>query len=447
MLERFIDNIKKEGLPKTGKKVLLAVSGGVDSMVLWQLFEAAKLNYEVAHVNFSLRGEESDADEALIAKMAKKLKVQLHVKKAATKAIAAEKKLSIQMAAREIRYNWFDELLANNHLAALVTAHHLNDSLETLFINLNRGTGLKGLSGISSSEKLIRPLLSFTKEEIRQYASANQIEFREDQSNQSNDYERNWFRHELIAKWEAYNPQLLKKMQVTFNRLQHDQELLADFLKAETSALKLQLKKGELYISDLLALAHQKDALFFLLQPLGFNETQVSELLQCILKKEVGKQFESPKFHLVVDREKLFISELREKSERTEVEINADTKGIDRPLPIAFSCRDKNEFLATRAELSTELTVREGLDFEQLEFPLSLRTWLPGDWMIPLGMKGKKKISDILVDEKVPLHKKNDYLVLCSGENIVCLLGVRIDDRFKIKDQTKQVFQLEFSRA
>ena len=445
MLDRFINSINKGGLPSSKKKVLLAVSGGVDSMVLWQLFEEAKLNYEVAHVNFSLRGKESDADQALVASMAKQLKVRLHVKKVDTKAIAAEKKLSIQMAAREIRYEWFDELLTNNDIDFLATAHHLNDSLETFLINLNRGTGLKGLTGIPSGEKLIRPLLNFTKNEIRNYALAQQIEFREDKSNNTVDYERNWFRHEMIAKWEVYNPQLLEKMQVTFNRLQNDQKLLADFLREETSDLKLQLSGGELSISDILALKHQKEALFYLLQPLGFNESQVIELKQCLAKKEVGKQFEGTKFNLFVDREKLFIQEVKEQVGTDELTINSSTRCINQPLDMEFKCLDKSEFVATKENKLVELECLEGFDLDQLEFPLGLRKWTSGDWMIPLGMKGKKKISDILVDEKIPLHKKGNYFVLSSGKNIVCLLGVRIDERFKITAQTKRVFQVEFT--
>jgi len=442
MLNSFIETIKNSPL-QTSDKLLLAVSGGVDSMVLWHLCENANIEYEVAHVNYSLRAEESDKDEALVAKWAKALGVKLHLKKVDTRKIAAASKTSIQLTAREIRYQWFEEVMERRNLSFLATAHHLNDSVETFFINLNRGTGLKGLTGIPSEGKRFRPLLQFTKEELRDYAKGQNIEFREDKTNASTDYERNWFRHELISRWEKHNPNLLEKMQLTFSRLQNAQELLTAFLANDTERLKKQLLENELSIPYILALVQPQEGLFFLLSPMGFNEDQIAGILTCIAQQEVGKQFEADQHTLYIDREKLFLKEKGEVIDEERYLIHSPFESMKYPIELNFNQLSKRE----ATEVDTLKVGSEFFDLELLEFPLVLRKWLPGDWMIPLGMKGKKKISDLLVDAKLPLPKKEEQYVLCSGQNIIYLLGVRIDDRYKLSNETKQVLQLDFKSA
>lgn len=439
MLNRFIKIIKNSQL-NASDKVLLAVSGGVDSMVLWHLFENANIKYEVAHVNYSLRENESDKDEALVVRKAKDLGVKLHLKKVDTRKKAEAAKTSIQMTARDIRYQWFDEIMKNTQLSILATAHHLNDSVETFLINLNRGTGLKGLTGIPSGDRLLRPLLQFTKKELRDYAQVQNIEFREDETNAETDYERNWFRHEILNRWEKHNPNLLDKMQLTFSRLQNAQQLLTDFLIKDTKRLEKQLHENELYVADILALVQPQEGLYFLLNPLGFNEVQITDVLSCISKQEVGKQFEANQHTLYVDREKIFIKKKTENLGENRFLIHTPSENITHPIELNFKQITINE----STQVGKSISGSEHFDLELLEFPLVLRKWLPGDWMIPLGMKGKKKISDLLVDAKVPLPKKEEQYVLCSGQNIICLFGVRIDDRFKITNQTKQVLQLSF---
>lgn len=438
MLKEFQAELKKLNL-KPEAKLLLAISGGVDSMVVWSLFRKTDFRLAVAHLNFSLREKESDADEAFVKSEAAKYTCPFFLKKVETTTYAKKKKISIQMAARELRYDWFDQLLKENGFDYLVTAHHLDDSIETFFINLNRGTGVKGLTGIHSTEKIIRPLLNLSKEAIRTYAETEKISFREDQSNAAVKYERNWFRHEIISPWKDRNPDFLKSMQTTMNHLNSINDFVDFQLKKESTELEKQLSQGFLSIASIQQLSHTELVLQFLLEPLGFNFSTVSQIIQSINNKSIGSTFKSKNTKITLDREKLFIQEEKSVSEKNAaILIESGTKSLLKPLGLKIT-----EIEASQFQFKASKT-QEGFDADKIKFPLELRKWKAGDWMIPLGMKGKKKISDVLIDEKIPLHKKEEIYVLLSENQVVWVLGIRMDERFKIDSKTKKMIKIQW---
>lgn len=440
MLKDLQEKLSKQGVDKT-KRVLLAISGGVDSMVLWELFQNSEIPYEVAHVNFSLRGKESDGDEELVKKHAAECQVKLHLNKVDTNQYAKEHKVSIQMAARDIRYEWFEKLMKQHSINYLATAHHLNDSFESFLINLNRGTGLKGLLGIRQKQNIVRPLLDYSKEQISAFARENKLEYREDSSNSSLKYERNWFRHEIIDRWEKHKPDILKSMQHTFRRLQKTEELLNDFLLSETADLAEQMKGGKLSIRQILALKHSAEGLYFLLSPYGFTEDQLLSLFNCIREKQVGKQFNSKEYQLILDRDFVFVNRLGLQRNSSVAVIKEGQSELNHPKELSFKRVPRSEFKFNNDKNT------EAFDFQKVDFPLELRKWREGDWMIPLGMTGKKKISDILIDEKVPIHLKESAYVICSNNNIIYLLNYRVDERYKIDAKTNEVFLITQSNT
>ena len=309
-LDKFQTEIRKLEITESNK-CLLAVSGGVDSMVLWHLLHSLKINYELAHVNFSLRDRESDDDMGFVKKQAKERGVTVHVKVVDTSSYAKEHHLSIQMAAREIRYQWFAELKKECNYQYLITAHHLDDSIETFFINLNRGTGIKGLTGISSRKDLIRPLLTFSKDEIIRYAKKNKIAFREDSSNSELKYERNWFRHQVLKPWKERNPDFLSNMQLTMKHLAGVQFQLEEYLDTKSLDLKKELVNGYISIERIVQLKDAKRILYYLMEPYGFSLSQMEQLLESITNKQVGKKFLSANYVLWLDREKVFFSKVQ----------------------------------------------------------------------------------------------------------------------------------------
>jgi len=437
----MIEVLRKEmellGL-NTQSRFLLAVSGGVDSMVLWSLFQQSNLNFGIAHVNFSLRGEDSNLDAQFVKKQAEKLKVECHYLKADTNEYAKEYKLSTQMAARDIRYNWFNELMSEYDYNHLVTAHHLDDAVETFLINLNRGTGLNGLKGMTSSPKIFRPLLKVEKDAIMDYADKNQIEFREDGSNNELKYERNWFRYQILTPWKERNPQLLKNMQSNMERIQTSAMMVDDFLLREGSMLRSQLENSYLQFDDILKLRFREEVLYFLLEDYGFNYDQVKDILRGIEKGKVGRVFHSDSYSLFIDRERALIENRVDDRINEGIQIKENTKEVENPIHLAIEKLDKTMF-----QPKTSKKV-EFFDNGKLTYPLDCRIWQEGDFIVPLGMKGKKKVSDILIDNKVPINEKNRAYVLCSGGKIVWLIGHCISEQFKVENQTEQILKVEW---
>ncbi len=439
MLQSVEQQLKELGIVKE-EKILLAVSGGVDSMVLWHLVEQLGQEYAVAHVNFSLRGEESDEDEKLVHAVGQQRKIRVHSQKANTNEYAQENGLSTQMAAREIRYNWFEELIADFAYKTIATAHHLEDSIETFLINLNRGTGIKGLIGIGSNQKRFRPLLNFSKAEIREYAKSNNIRFREDRTNDSTKYERNWFRHKILGPWKEHNPQFLESMRLTLRRMQAANASLSVAIGSELKRIRNEALKGKISLDTLDQLQHKKEVLYEFLSSINFTESQVDNLLLAIEQKAVGKAFHSSQFAIQLDRSSILIKSKEESIAKNSILIPKGTTKVEQPVKLLLKTLEAKSF-----QLHSKNNT-EGFDLDKLQFPLELRPWQKGDYMTPLGMKGRKKVSDLLIDEKVPLFEKEKIFVLCSNQEIVWLMGLRISEKFKVEKNSNKVLQVEWKK-
>jgi tRNA(Ile)-lysidine synthase len=437
MLDRFITYIGEKALFLPEEKILLAVSGGIDSVVMLHLFARAGFSFAVAHCNFGLRGEESDADEAFVKKLAKKYKVPVYTEQFETEAFAGREKISIQMAARVLRYEWFGKLLREEGYAYLATAHHLNDTLETVLLNLTRGTGIAGLHGIQPKNgRVIRPLGFADKEALYDFVVENQLAWREDSSNESNKYQRNLVRNEVVPLLRQINPNLEETMAQTVERIAAVERVFA----ARIEALRREVFRAENEVGfiDSEKLRREPEPvieLYELLKPYHFNYYQAVDIGQA-LDAEPGKRFDSPTHTLVKDRAQLVI---------TPKSLALYESGkLDRDQP-----RFKNEVVKLEAQTLPALGYRipgsprmAALDLQTLYFPLRVRRWKEGDWFCPLGMTSKKKVSDFLIDEKIPLNLKERVRVLLSGDSIVWVIGHRIDNRFKITDKTEQVYQL-----
>lgn len=415
-------------------KLLLAISGGVDSMVLWQLLEEEHFTVDLAHVNFQLRGEESEKDQNFLNQQAKKRNAKLHLLRANTKDYASEKKLSTQIAAREIRYNWFEKLMQKHSYDYLLTGHHLDDSIETFFINLDRGTGLKGLSGIQSKEKVLRPLLDFTKSEIQSFAKDRGIPFREDASNADSNYLRNWFRNELLPLWKTKNPAFEQTMKANLQRLKEAQKVIDEMVIADLREIPSEVSC--ISFEQIRKMKLPKQSLMQLFEPLGFNFTQVEQLLDAVEKAESGKVFFSESQQITVDREQILITEVQ-KDNADELLIDRSETQLTLPFKMQFSFINKSQINWNQKGV-------EYFDAEKLQFPLKLRKWQNGDRIKPLGMQGSKLVSDLLIDEKVPLPQKSQTYVLLSGEQLIAVLGLRISENAKVTDQTKSVWQIQW---
>lgn len=417
------------------QRLLIAVSGGVDSMVLWDLMYKAKKFHGIAHINYMLRGEESDQDELLVKQLAEERGIPFYSIKTNTEQFAKENKLSLQMAARKIRYDFFEKVMKKNRFDVLTTAHHLEDNFETFLINLNRGTSLRGLKGINSDKEKFRPLLSFTKSEIRNYAKENEVRFREDKSNLDTKYERNWFRHKVIVPWKELNPELLQRMKFNFERLQEANEIVEDYLMGKAKELEKQKSNGYLKISAILALEKPALVLHYLLHPFGFNMHQVQKIMKCLHKKRVGKVFYADDYNLQLDRTKVFISEGKLEEKLDEHWLIDEICKLKTPIYLRAKRKEKFNIKFNKSKK------KELFDSKKLQFPLILRKWKDGDKIKPLGMKGQKKVSDILIDEKIPLKKKSDVYVLISGEEIVWLIGIKTSEEFKVTKETQTAIQ------
>jgi len=437
--QRFLNFIRDENLFGKNDPVLLAVSGGIDSVLMSHLFYGCNFTFGIAHVNFQLRGEDSEADENLVRELALKFGTPFFSVRFSTKEFAKEKKLSVQMAARELRYSWLEEIRQGNGFHRIATAHHLDDSIETVFINMFRGTGIHGLHGILPKQnKIVRPLLCFFKKEIEVYAIEKKISFRQDQSNYETDYDRNKIRLDVIPAIEKHFPSFKKNFAENIARWQ-DAESLYDEALMIIKGKVVAKRNEEEWISIPALKQHPayKTILFEVLKEFGFNSEQIMQVASA-LNGESGKMFFSATHRLIKDRKHLIVSPLTAtslseiliyeidhhiSSGKIQLQISErDAKGFSIPNDSSISCLDKSE----------------------LEFPLVLRQWKKGDYFYPFGMKRKKKkISDYLIDKKIPLNEKENIWVIESGKRIACIIGERIDDRFKITSSTQKVFVLE----
>ena len=439
MLDNFIRHIQEKKLLNPGPHYLLAASGGLDSTVLANLLKLSGFTFSMAHCNFDLRGEESKEDEAFLRKLATNLGVKVYVKKFETKAYANDNGISIQMAARELRYQWFDDLLNAEGFGAIIVAHHADDQVETIFLNLLRGTGIEGIYGMAEHKgKIVRPLLAFRRWELENFAAEKGYIWREDSSNNRIDYKRNFLRHRVLPQLIEFDKAAHSLLQFSFERIKDTGK--AFFYLFEEWLGRHLLREGDFSYLKTATLANapgRKALLFYWLKPSGFTYFQMEDILQSIEKNEPGKTFHSEEYTLNLDREYLILG--RKRPEYADLLIEESAIEMD-----------TNEGLYDMMTLWQNFkpdpsSSNAMLDKDSLRFPLKLRKWQVGDKFRPLGMKSFKKISDFLIDLKVPLILKNQVQVLCSGNEIVWVVGYRIDDRFKLTSLTKTA--LYFKKA
>lgn len=416
------------------KKLFLAVSGGLDSMVLVHLFQQLDFEIAILHCNFQLRGLESFGDQNFIQNYAQENNIPIFITQFDTTAFAKDYKLSTQVAARELRYSWFYEQLEANNFDYLLTAHHADDTIETFLINLTRGTGLEGLTGIpKQNDKVIRPLLCFTRQEIEHYAKENKIEWREDSSNASDKYLRNKIRHHLIPILKELNPNFMDSFQNTQNYLQDAQMLVEDASIMVYQQVAKQEEEAIFFdLNQLKKLPNYKSYLYQWLNEFGFTAW---DDIYDLVDSQSGKQVFSAEFRLLKDRDFLILSPLHTIDEETEYHIDSLQNQINIPLNLSFS-------KVTDISIGSNTTIF--VDEDTLQFPLVLRHWKEGDSFQPFGMNGKsKKVSKLFKDEKLSLIDKENVWLLCSGTEIVWIIGMRQDDRFRITNTTKNLLKIQ----
>ncbi|TRW24364.1 tRNA lysidine(34) synthetase TilS [Flavobacterium zepuense] len=418
------------------KKLLLAVSGGIDSMVLVHLLQQLQLDIYIAHCNFNLRGEESDGDETFIRSYASVNNIPIFVTNFNTKAFAQDNKVSIQVAARQLRYLWFNELLQEHGLDYLLTAHHLDDSIETFLINFTRGTGLEGLTGIpQQNDRVVRPLLPFSRNEIELYAKENNITWREDSSNASDKYLRNKLRHDVVPILKSLNPSFTDSFTQTINYLQQAQSLLQDATVLVYQEVVTE-KEGQKHINilQLKRLPNYKAYLYQWLSPFGFTAW---DDIYGLTEAQSGKYVISNGYRLLKDREVLILEPLQQ-AQNEIYEITQNMQQTTNPIGL------KLQKVEVIDEISTKNVIY--VNNELIKFPLFVRKWQEGDYFYPLGMKGlKKKVSKYFKDEKMSLSDKESTWLLCSENQIVWIIGHRADDRFKTNENTTQILKIEFN--
>jgi tRNA(Ile)-lysidine synthase len=435
VLQRFQWHCAAYGWPGDNGRWLLAVSGGVDSMTLAHLCYHSGWETGIAHCNFSLRGCDSDGDEQFVKQWAQQHAIPFFSIRFDTKHYAAAHGISTQMAARTLRYEWFEKIRATQHFSGIVTAHHADDNAETILLNLTRGTGLKGLCGMQPvSGYIVRPLLFATRRDIAAYAAANGITYREDASNATTGYARNRIRHNVLPELQKINPSLTESLQQTACHLSQACRVIeGEREKVIEKCCSFAGNEMRISIAALKATPQGDFWLFEILQQYHFPGTVAQEVAKA-LDAQAGKRFYSPTHVLVKDRESLIIALLPEAKRYDEFFITADCKAFSAPIAMRFERRRNDTgFVPSRERNVANLAA------EKLKFPLTLRLWRDGDTFRPFGMKGMKKVSDFLIDEKVPLHEKAQQYVLLSGADIVWVAGRRIDERYKVTDGTKEI--------
>ena len=434
-MEKTFKNLVKTDYPYLcGGKLLLAVSGGVDSVVLAHLCHSAKLDFSLAHCNFNLRGEESDGDEKFVVDLADSLEVEVYTESFDTMHYAENHGISVQMAARDLRYEWFTELSNSVQFDYTLTAHHANDNLETFLINLIRGTGPEGLTGIKKErDDVIRPLLPFTRSQIEDFARKKHYKWREDSSNSSDKYMRNKIRHQIVPVMEELNPQLLEGFSKTQQHLQESLDLVEDYISLLYPKLIQRDKYGyAIDITFLKKVPNQKQILYQLLKTFGFTEwNDVYDLLDA----QTGKMVLSDSHRLIKDRKKLLLTEHNEKIGKKEYHLE---KGEDLAMIPGMGTFhiQKVEKMGQTSQNCIYVPERK------LKYPLVIRKWKKGDFFYPFGMTNKKKLSDFFKDEKFSLPEKEHTWLLCSDDKIIWIINHRADNRFAVEQDDSEILKI-----
>ena len=453
LLQKFIEFIKKENLFQPKDKLLLAVSGGVDSVVLCELCKQVGFDFVIAHCNFQLRGEESERDEKFVREIAKKYNVEIFVKKFDTEKFAEAKKISIQVAARELRYEWFNDVVNcqlsmvngeavassdNSHTVThILTAHHANDNIETLLMNFFKGSGIKGLRGMLPRQgKIIRPLLFAKKEELLAFAKENNLKYVEDSSNTSDKYTRNYFRNQLIPSVQKVFPQVEENLLHNIQRFNDIEIIYSKAIAAHKN--KLLEKRGEeihIPVFKLLKSEPLTTIVFEIIKDFGFTANQTEEVIK-LLKSDTGKYVQSNIHRIIKNRNWLIITPIN-----TLIAENILIEENDKEVQFSTGKVVIKQIPVTGYQLSSGESIAQ-LDADEIKFPLFLRKWKQGDYFYPLGMTRKKKLSKFFIDQKLSLSQKENTWILEMNKKIIWIVGMRIDNRFKISSKTKNILKI-----
>ncbi|MES2239324.1 MAG: tRNA lysidine(34) synthetase TilS [Bacteroidota bacterium] len=436
MLDKLKKHINQNFPLLENSKLLLATSGGIDSMVMVHLLRQLNYSIALAHCNFQLRGVESFGDQNFVQEYADANDIPLFLTQFDTEAFAKDYKLSTQIAARELRYNWFYELLETENYDYILTAHHADDNIETFLINLSRGTGLEGLVGIpAQNDKVVRPFLPFTRDEIVDYANENNIQWREDSSNASDKYLRNKIRHHVLPLLKELNSQFMESFQKTQSYLQESQELVDD--AAVMVYQQVAKEEGETIVFDLKQLKRLHNYKSYLYQWLNeFGFTAWDDIYD-LVESQSGKQVFSADYRLLKDREVLILSPIFLEEDNEQYFIEKNVTEVNIPLNLSF-CKVNDISIGANSVIF--------VDEDKLVYPLILKRWEEGDSFQPFGMNGKtKKLSKLFKDEKLSLIEKENCWVLWSEDQIVWVVGIRQDERFKIEHSTKNILKIALS--
>lgn len=431
---RFVD--RKELFSKRGK-ILAAVSGGLDSMVMANLLKWSGYNFSVAHVNFMLRGNASDGDQALVKQWCAEQGIEFFSTNLDAETHASEKGISIQMSARELRYEWFNALANDHDFTQIATAHHLDDHLETILLQLSSGVGPAAVCGIPLKNGLVvRPMLFTDRKSINDFATEKNITWREDESNREDDYSRNFLRHHVIEPWKRQFPNLLSSLELSTFKSLGMMEIFSEGLVTLKNRLIRpdQHAVGSIVLDELLNFKNPSSVLFHLLSDFGFNRSQCEQMLESY--EHTGAKFFSATKVAWIDRGKILIAD----------PIPVSMERVEIIGPGAYA-KDGEVIQCTESNTPCNNPNVASLDLGALHFPLTWRNWEPGDVFIPSGMAGRKKLSDFLVDSKVPAMHKSSVSVVTSGDEIVWVAGFRVSEKYRAKAGTKRIFQMELQTS
>lgn len=437
MQQKVQNYIEKHELLTPKTKVIVGVSGGADSVVLLHILLSLGYDCVIAHCNFHLRMDESDRDEAFVLNLSKELKVSYYHIDFETTKYAETHHISIEMAARDLRYSWFYELLEKHDAQAIAVAHHADDSIETMLMNLVRGTGLRGLTGIAPrNEKVVRPLLCCTRSEIEIYCVEHFLEHMEDSTNAKIDYQRNKFRNIVLPLLEEINPSVRQTLYDSLARFQGNLAVYEQAIeKIQQNIVHKEGKSIKINIDLLKKQVHLPTVMYELLHIYGFGIATIQQITEQ-MDGESGKLFYSDTYRLLKDREYLVISKIELKS---SVDYWISDKDTEITVPFSLKLNKlqvKSDFLVSKDKN------RVHIDIDNLNFPLKLRRWQQGDTFFPFGMNKRKKISDFFINNKLSILEKEQSWLLQSGDDIVWIVGQRLDNRFRVIDTTKNVLEI-----
>jgi len=435
----FLEYIKQKSLINNNDEVLLAVSGGIDSVVMAHLFYSSGYRFSIAHCNFNLRGKDSDEDAVFVENLAKKYQCKFYLNSFQTIEYSKNNKISIQIAARQLRFSWFDELLNKHNYLSVALAHNANDVAETVIINLCRGTGLKGLHGIMPQNKnYIHPLLFAKRADIELYTKENNLEFREDISNKKDIYTRNNIRLNVIRHLNNSFENVVERICKSADIIKMQEKVFSFAINNFIEKNTFYNKDGfEIEIDKLLSFIEPQLIIFELFAKYGFSFSQINNIYDNINKGISGVEYYSEKFIIRRDRAKLILSEIKKVDENEFYSIKSIDENLTSPIEINFFEVDNSDEIFQNKEKKVIY-----VDFEKIKFPLIIRKWRQGDFFFPIGMKGKKKVSDFFNDNKIDLKEKTNIYLLISNNEIVWIINYRMSDKFKVDVSSKKILKI-----